>query len=265
MRVAGWLVAAGRQCVAQAIFTEMDRLQINYERVQDRIADAAARAGRSVDQIKLVAVCKQRPLAEVAAIYAAGQRDFGENRVEECAPKAVAAAAEFEIAGDAIRWHMIGHVQSRKAQQVAEVCGLVHSVDGLKLAARLGRSAVQANRLLPVLLECNVSGEQSKEGLQANDCAAGSAQWEQLVREVAAIAETPGVQVRGLMTMAPVVVEPDAARPFFVALRILRDRLLAQFGDLALPELSMGMTDDFEVAISEGATIVRVGRAIFSD
>ena len=245
--------------------TEMDRLKINYERVQNRIAGAAARAGRSVAEIKLVAVCKQRPLAEVATIYAAGQRDFGENRVEDCAPKAAAAAAEFEIAHDAICWHMIGHVQSRKAQQVAEVCGLVHSVDGVKLAARLGRAAVQSDRALPVLLECNVSGEQSKEGLQANDCAAGSAQWEQLVRDVAAIADTPGVQVRGLMTMAPVVAEPAAARPFFVALRILRDRLMAQFGDLALPELSMGMTDDFEVAISEGATIVRVGRAIFSD
>lgn len=242
----------------------MDRLKSNYEKVQERISGAAARAGRSVAEIKLVAVCKQRPLAEVAIIYAAGQRGFGENRVEECAPKAAAAAAEFELSGDAICWHMVGHVQSRKAQQVAEVCGIVHSVDGVKLATRLGRAAQQAGRVLPVLLECNVSGEQSKEGLQANDCAAGSLQWEQMLREVAAIAAMPGVQVRGLMTMAPVVAEPAAARPFFIALRTLRDRLAGHFGDLALPELSMGMTDDFEVAIAEGATIVRVGRAIFS-
>ena len=243
----------------------MDRLKINYETVQQRIAAAAARAGRSVADIKLVAVCKQRPLADVAVLYAAGQRDFGENRVEDCAPKAAAAAADFEIDGAAIRWHMIGHVQSRKAQQVAEVCGIVHSVDGVKLAGRLGRAAEQAGRPLPILLECNVSGEPNKDGLQANDCAAGSLQWEQLVREVASIVATPGVQVRGLMTMAPVVAEPTAARPFFVALRELRDRLVAQLGGLALPELSMGMTDDFEVAIAEGATIVRVGRAIFSD
>ncbi len=242
----------------------MDQILKNYEVVQGRIAGAAQRAGRSVAEIKLVAVCKQRPLAEVAIVYAAGQRDFGENRVEDCAPKAAAAGREFEVAGDAICWHMIGHLQSRKAQQAAEVFGIVHSVDGVKLAVRLGRAAEQAGRALPILLECNVSGEQSKDGLAASDCAAGSVQWEQLVREVELIAATPGVQVRGLMTMAPVVAEPAAARPFFVALRVLRDRLAAQFGGLAFSELSMGMTDDFEVAIAEGATIVRVGRAIFT-
>jgi hypothetical protein len=232
----------------------MNSLAENIAHVQDRIRLAAERAGRDPAEVTLVAVSKTRPPEMVAAAAAAGLGDFGENRVEEAGPKIAAVQA----AG--LRWHMIGHIQSRKAGDVAQAgFALVHSVDSVKLAERLSRLAAQAGRVQPVLLECNVSGEASKEGFAAHD----RALWEKRLPEFESMLRLPGLRVLGLMTMAPMLPEPEAARPFFSRLRKLRDYLRLNLPQAGWQELSMGMTDDFEVAIAEGATQVRVGRAIF--
>jgi hypothetical protein len=203
-----------------------------------------------------VAVSKLHSPAEVAAAYAAGLRVFGENRVEEAAPK-VEAVARLVAPAPPPAWHMIGHLQSRKAADVLPWASMVHSVDSLKLAQRLSRSASadQARPRLPVLLEVNVSGEASKYGFRP----------EELSGAAEVIAALPGLSLQGLMTMAPIADDPEAVRPVFASLRALRDELARRYPRLDWRHLSMGMTDDFEVAIEEGATIVRVGRAIFGE
>lgn len=222
--------------------------------VQARIAAAAVRVGRDPQDITLVAVSKTHTAEEVAAAYAAGLRVFGENRVEEAGPK-VAAVAELLGPAAAISWHMIGHLQTRKAEDVLPWASMVHSVDSIKLAARLGRFAAAAGRVAPILLEVNVSGEASKYGFLPAE----------LPGQVEAIAALPGLRVDGLMTMAPIAADPEATRPVFAGLRRLRDDLLRTFPAITWRHLSMGMTDDFEVAIEEGATMVRIGRAIFGE
>ena len=226
--------------------------------LQSRIAAAARRAGRDPDAITLVAVSKTHGPEMVAAAYAAGLRIFGENRVEEAAPKALAVArllsGRSSADGD-LSWHMIGHLQSRKAEDVLPWADMIHSVDSVKLAARLSRFCMAAGRDLPILLEANVSGEASKYGLTPDA----------LLAAVEAIAALPGLRLQGLMTMAPIVPDPEQARPVFAALRRLRERLARQYPAIDWRHLSMGMTDDFEVAIEEGATMVRIGRAIFGE
>ena len=223
-------------------------IEVNLQAVRERIAAAARRAGRDPAEITLVAVSKTQPVEVIGAAYELGLRDFGENRLEEAESKLDRLPAD-------IRWHMVGHVQSRKAAQAVRPYALVHSVDSVKLARRLDRFAGEIGRTLPVLLEVNVSGEASKYGLQPADV------------EIAAEAMRgfQHLQIQGLMTMAPIVPDPEEARPVFVALRELRERLAARFPDLDWRHLSMGMTDDFEVAVEEGATIVRIGRAIFGE
>lgn len=238
----------------------MTTLSSRYSRVLARIDDAARRAGRDPHSVQLVAVSKGRSLAEILELYDLGQRHFGENRTEEGGDKINAARQEHRTA----IWHMIGHIQRRKARSVAADFDWVHSLDGAPLAERLGRGAVDAGRSLPALLECNVSGEASKDGLAAGRFDTDPAEWDGLCQAVEAILAVPGLQVRGLMTMAPIVPAPELARPVFRRLRELRDRLAARFPGGSWAELSMGMTDDFEVAIEEGATLVRVGRAIFA-
>jgi len=223
-------------------------IEVNLQRVRKRIAAAAQRAGRDPAEVTLVAVTKTRPVEVIRAAYELGVRDFGENRVEE-------AETKFALLPDDIRWHMVGHVQSRKAARVVKPYVLVHSVDRVKLARRLNRFAAEAARRLPVLLEVNVSGEASKYGFRPAEVEAA----------VEAIWGFEHLQIRGLMTMAPIVSDPEEARPVFAALRELRERLAARFPDIRWEHLSMGMTDDFEVAIEEGATIVRIGRAIFGE
>lgn len=233
------------------------RLAGNLAAVHARIAAAAHSAGRDPGSITLVAVSKTQPASLVAAAAQAGQVDFGENRVEEALPKRQALSS-----APSMHWHMIGHVQSRKARAVAEAgFALVHSVDSLKLAERLSRYAAAAGRRQAVLLECNVSGEASKAGFPV----AVAGQWAGWLSEVDALLGLPGLEVRGLMTMAPMVAHPDQARPCFRRLRELRDYLAAQRPAADWRELSMGMTDDFEAAIAEGATLVRIGRAIFGE
>jgi PLP dependent protein len=230
--------------------------------VQARIAVAARRAGRDPAEITLVAVSKLHPAEMVVAAYRAGLRVFGENRVEEAAPKAAAVAALLDNLpsivnrpSSVVEWHMIGHLQSRKAEDVLPWAGMVHSVDSVKLAGRLSRVCQATERELSFLLEVNVAGEASKYGLTPAE----------LPDAVEAIAALPGLRLCGLMTMAPIVPDPEEARPVFVALRRLRDDLARRFPALDWRHLSMGMTDDFEVAIEEGATMVRIGRAIFGE
>jgi pyridoxal phosphate enzyme (YggS family) len=222
----------------------------NLASVHARMAAAALRAGRAVDEVTLVAVSKTHPFAAIAAAYAAGQRDFGENRVEELWPKVEAARAQ---GLDEIRWHLIGTIQSRKSQAAVGPFALIHSVDRLKLAQRLHRDAEAAGVVLDVLLEVNVSGEASKHGFSPHEVVAEFAQLQQLT----------GLRIQGLMTMAPFVAEAELARPVFRALRALRTEVMAGQATVVWPHLSMGMTNDFEVAIEEGATLVRIGSAIF--
>ncbi len=225
-------------------------LGANIARVHERIDAAKHRAGRT-DTVMLVAVSKTQGADTVAAAYREGLRIFGENRVEEAGPKAAAVAALVAPSAPP-QWHMIGHLQSRKAASVLPWAALVHSVDSPKLAARLSR-AVPPGQQLAVLLEVNVSGETSKDGFAP----------EALAAAVETIMELPGLRIEGLMTMAPLVEDPEETRPVFRQLRLLRDAMARRYPAASWRHLSMGMSDDFEIAIEEGATLVRIGRAIF--
>lgn len=245
----------------------------NLARVQARVQAAARRAGRDPAEVTLVAVTKTHPLEVVRAAYRAGVRHFGENRVEEGQLKIpvfnrwLAASSE---ACQRPKWHMIGHLQSRKVADALRHFDVIHSVDSLKLAQRLNRLAERdvaealGDRLpMPILLECNVSGEASKYGFALSRWQESGEVRNTFFDTLRRIIELPCLRLEGLMTMAPIVPEPEQVRPVFVALRILRDALVEEFPAVEWRHLSMGMTDDFEVAIEEGATMVRVGRAIF--
>jgi pyridoxal phosphate enzyme (YggS family) len=222
----------------------------NLAEVRRRMVAAATRSGRAPADVRLVAVSKTYPLTDIAAALAAGQHDFGENRLEELWPKVAAAKAE---GLDDIRWHMIGTIQSRKTGDAVGPLTLIHAVDRVKIAQRLSRDAQAAGCVLDVLLEVNVSGEASKHGFTPTE-----------VTTVAAdLLALPGIRMCGLMTMAPFELAAEATRPVFRALRALRDGLAVRFPAADWRELSMGMTNDFEIAIEEGATIVRIGSAIF--
>jgi PLP dependent protein len=225
------------------------QIAANLESVRRRIVAAATRAGRDPRDVLLVAVSKTHPMPMIEAAVAAGQRDFGENRLEELWPKVEAAqAADLDVT-----WHFIGTIQSRKTEAAIGPWALIHSVDRAKIAQRLSRDAVHAGQVLRVLLEVNVSGEESKHGFAPAELLAAAPE----------LAVLPGIRIEGLMTMAPLVDDSEAARPVFRALRELRDELSVRCPQIEWRHLSMGMTNDFEVAIEEGATIVRVGSAIF--
>jgi PLP dependent protein len=225
----------------------------NYLRVLDQITDATRRAGRDPQQVRLVVVTKTQPLEIVQAAIDAGVRILGENYPEEAVVKIQSLPAQ-----TGVEWHMIGHVQSRKARLVADHFALLHSLDSLKLAQRLDRFAAEADRVLPVLLELNVGGEASKSGWEAST----QAEWEAVLPEVAELLELPHLRVQGLMTMPPLGTDPEASRHFFQRLRSLRDQLASQFPRADWHELSMGTSSDYQVAVEEGATLVRVGTAI---
>ncbi len=223
----------------------MGSLAENLESVHARIAAACARAGRAPDAVRLLAVSKTYGPDAVRAAAAAGQRWFGENRVQE-------AAAKIPECPGNLAWHLIGHLQSNKAALAARLFDWVHSVDSAKLLETLDRHAAEAGRTLRALVQVNVSGERSKSGLAPA-----------AVPDVLALApRLRNVQIAGLMTIPPLAADPETARPFFRKLRELRGEWAAATG-LDLAELSMGMTHDLEVAIEEGATVVRVGTGIF--
>ena len=225
------------------------RIAANIARVRATIAETARRVGRQPEEITLVAVSKTMPLALVRMAYNEGVTDFGENRVQDALPK----VAAFHPQG--MRWHMIGHVQTNKAHKVAEDFDAVQSVDSLHLAETLNRYADGRAKPLPILLQVNISGEASKEGMTLQETPA-------LARQIAAL---PALEVQGLMTIAPLARDPEEARPTFRGLRLLREQLRQAIPEIAWLHLSMGMTDDYPIAIEEGATIVRVGRAIFGE
>lgn len=235
-----------------------ERIAQNLALVEQRLAGACDRSGRKRTDITLVAVSKTRSPEEILAAYACGVRHFGENRVEELQAK-VAALSRLWSA-EQPEWHMIGHLQSRKAREAAALCDMLHSLDSLALAGKLDRQASQRALPLPVLVECNVSHEMSKYGFSAWDPDA----WPTLAVELGRLVESAHLSVRGLMTMAPIVAEPHDARQYFSRLRGLREFLRQAVPGIGWHELSMGMTDDYEVAIEEGATMVRIGRAIFN-
>jgi pyridoxal phosphate enzyme (YggS family) len=220
--------------------------------VRLRIAAAAERSHRDAAGIRLIAVTKSQPLERIREAFDAGLREFGENYLEEAEPK-------IRVLDPAISWHMIGHVQSRKAKGVAELFPVIHSVDSAGLARRLSRFAAESGKTVQILLECNLSGEASKFGFAASDPSA----WEGLIQEWQPVLSLPGLAVSGLMTMAPYSDDPEKARPVFHRLRELRDQARRRMPQSDWRELSMGMTDDFEPAVEEGATMVRIGRALF--
>jgi len=223
----------------------------NAANIRDRIASAAARAGRSPESITLMAVSKTVEPERIRAAYQAGLRVFGENRVQEFADKHVHLA---DLA-DA-EWHLIGHLQSNKARRAAELFHAVESVDSLRLAEKLDQAASQFGKILPVLIEINIGGEENKTGL-----AADSPELETLLLFANKLQH---LRMRGLMTVPPYTEDPEGARPYFRRLRELRDAIAARkLPAVEMNTLSMGMSHDFEVAIEEGSTCVRVGTAIF--
>lgn len=217
------------------------------EAVRQRIADACARAGRRADDVQLVAVSKTHPPETVTEAAACGLQLFGENKVQE-------AAAKIPRCPGHLFWHLVGHLQRNKVGPAVELFELIHSVDSLRLLETIDRACDAVGKTQKVLLEINVSGESSKFGLKPEDAPA--------VLEAAN--QLPRVEVRGLMTMPPFTEEIEKARPHFRRLRELRDGWEQSLG-VRLPELSMGMSHDFEVAIGEGATIIRVGTALFGE
>lgn len=226
-------------------------IALNLAAVRRRIAAAATRANRDPAEITLVAVSKTKPITAIQAAYAAGQRDFGENRIEELTQKIELAA---QLGMQDIRWHLIGPIQSRKTTAAAALPALLHAIDRVKIAERLSRDGQAINSVLSVLLEVNVSGEATKHGFSP----------EELRTHAVQLAALPGLTIQGLMTMAPFEADAEATRPVFRGLSLLRDQLAAELG-IHWPQLSMGMTNDFEVAIEEGATLVRIGSAIFGE
>ena len=222
-------------------------IQNNLELIRQQIAESALRAGRAPSAVRLVAVSKNQPAAAVLAAYAAGQRVFGENRPQELRDKRPLLPADCE-------WHMIGHLQSNKARQVVQNAAWIHSANSIDLLQRLNRIASECGGRPRILLEINMSGEASKSGASP-EAARGL---------LAEALRSPHLDCRGLMTMAPYAASAAELRRYFGGLRELRNRLAAEFG-VALPELSMGMSGDFAIAIEEGATMVRVGTAIFGE
>lgn len=229
--------------------------------VRAEIGAACHSAGRSPDEVTLVAVSKTHPAGEVVTALQAGQVNFGENRPEEAVDKI--ARVEALLPGGGPWWHMIGHIQSRKARLVIGRFALVHSLDSAKLADKLSHLAQEDGQVVDALLEINISGEESKHGFEATGWKNSRSVRESLWSDIQSILDMPGVRLHGLMTMAPIVEDQELTRPVFASLRELRDALQHEFSQADWDALSMGMTDDFAVAITEGATLVRIGRAIF--
>lgn len=225
-----------------------DQIAKNLSTVMRRISTAAQTCGRDPRSVQLVAAAKSQPVTRVRKVMEAGVGIVGENYIQE-------AQAKFEILNDpSIRWHFIGRLQSNKAKYAVRMFELIHSVDSVKLAAEIDKQARKAGKTQQILVQVNISQEPSKTGV-------GQEQTLDLIRALTAFTN---IRVQGLMTMPPFFDAPEHARPYFAALRQLRDEVQHALG-IPLKELSMGMTGDFEVAIEEGATLVRIGTAIFGD
>ena len=221
----------------------------NLKKVEDEITAACLRAGRAREDVTLIAVSKTKPESMVEEAYSVGQRDFGENKVQEICRK-------IEVLPQDIRWHMIGHLQRNKVRQVVGKACMIHSVDSLRLAEAISQEAVKQDSIVPVLIEVNVAQEESKFGVTT----------EETIALIEAAAKLPHISIRGLMTIAPFVEDPEENRPIFRKLKQLSVDIAAKnINNVTMSVLSMGMTNDYEVAIEEGATMVRVGTGIFGE
>lgn len=226
-----------------------DHIRENVQEIRRRIAEACRRAGRDPEDVTLVAVSKTFSVDDIMAAMAAGVTDFGENRVQEFALKSDAIPSLY--AQGSVRWHMIGHLQRNKARDVVRRADVFHALDSARLAKELDRRSEEASRILPCLVQVNVSGETSKFGLEP----------EEAHRFIRSSVEYPNLRISGLMTLAAPVEEPEEVRPQFRLMREIRDA--AKRDIPTMDWLSMGMSGDFEVAIEEGATHVRIGSALF--
>ncbi|MDO4477724.1 MAG: YggS family pyridoxal phosphate-dependent enzyme [Lachnospiraceae bacterium] len=219
----------------------------NLNAVKDNIAEACAKVGRDAGDVTLLAVSKTKPEADIMELYEAGHRDFGENYVQELREK------QEHLPKD-INWHMIGHLQKNKVKYIAPYVAMIHSVDSLELAAVIDKEAAKHNRIIPILVEVNVGGEESKFGISAEEAPAF----------VAALADYPHIRFEGLMTSAPFLDDPEDDRPFFAELRKLSvDINSKNLNNMCGTTLSMGMSNDYKIAVEEGSTMVRVGSDIF--
>ena len=225
----------------------MEKIAENLNKIKDRIAAAARRAGRDPSEITLISVSKTKPIETLNLAYDAGVREFGENKVQEM-------TAKHEQLPTDIKWHMIGHLQRNKVKYLADYVTLIHSVDSYRLAEEISVFGQKKKRVIPILIEVNVADEATKFGVLRDDV-------EELVREISSLS---GVKIMGLMTVAPYVDDPEENRPYFAILKQLSvDIASKNIDNVCMDVLSMGMTGDFEVAIEEGATMVRVGTGIF--
>ena len=226
-----------------------DRIRENLTAVKQNITNACKKSGREAESVRLVAVSKTRPVEDLQEAYVCGCRDFGENKVQELVEK-------YEAMPKDIRWHMIGHLQRNKVKYIVDKVYLIHSVDSVRLAEEISKEALKKDVTVSVLVEVNVAGEESKFGTMA----------EEAVSLVEEIAKLPGICVKGLMTIAPYVENAEENRLYFAKLKqIYVDIIHKNIDIVSMEELSMGMTGDYEVAISEGATYVRVGTGIFGE
>ncbi|RJP29814.1 MAG: YggS family pyridoxal phosphate-dependent enzyme [Candidatus Omnitrophota bacterium] len=227
----------------------------NIRRISSGIASACARVKRSAQEVRLVAVAKSRTAEELKEVVEAGIFDIGENRLQEALKRrSELSAVSHQLS--AVKWHMIGHLQTNKVKEAVKIFSLIHSVDSLRLAEEIDKEASKINKIQDILIQVNTSGEASKFGLKPEDSA----------RVTEQIGKLKNLRVCGLMTIAPITDSPEKSRPFFRQLRELKDRI-NELGTVnyELRTLSMGMSDDFEVAIEEGSTMVRIGRRIFGN
>lgn len=233
----------------------LNQIPDNFTSVKERIAAAAIRSGRAPDSIKLVTVTKGRSITEIQAVLAAGATDIGENRVQEAQQKYESIHSSIATLGlQMCEWHLVGHLQRNKVKSALEMFSLIHSVDSLRLLAEIARRAEGRKQQADILIQINTTGEASKFGLDSEDVF-GFLEKSQMYS---------GVRIVGLMTMGMLSSSPEINRPAFASLRTLSEKITAEkFSSIRMQYLSMGMTNDFEVAIEEGANLVRIGRAIF--
>lgn len=223
-------------------------LKENLEEVEEKIAKACERAGRAREEVTLIAVSKTKPVEMLQEIYDEGIRDFGENKVQELTEK-------YEVMPKDMKWHMIGHLQRNKVKYIVDKVTLIHSVDSLRLAETISSEAEKKGVTVPILIEVNIAGEETKFGLSSK---------EEVISLTEQIAALPNLSVKGLMTVAPPAEDPEENRPFFREIRQLSvDITNKNIDNVSMEILSMGMTNDYTVAIEEGATMVRVGTGIF--
>ena len=221
----------------------------NIINVQNKINVACQKTERDVQDVRLIAVSKTKPVSLLQEAYDAGIRDFGENKVQEIIEK-------YDKLPNDIRWHMIGHLQRNKVKYIIDKVCLIHSVDSLRLAEEINKEAIKHNLIMPILIELNVANEDSKFGLSVSDC----------IEMITEISLLPNIRIKGLMTVAPFVDNPEENREYFQAMKQLSvDIMKKNIDNVCMDILSMGMTGDYEVAIEEGATYVRVGTGIFGE